>query len=232
MNPVLLWTSMGGGVALLVSVLVARRSGAPRGDVPRTALEGAIGFVGAFLVLIAAALLAPSATRVLVIWLVVLLTVALVVTMLRVRPAVSDGAVGTVPQRAEALPTATRLLDRADYHQESVVRVSLTVVDADRLATAFGSRALEAAQSMLARALIGVVPPDAPVWTEHRDRVVALVRQDECDLTAWRTEVEMALVAATTGSDLVPTVPSASWRTTSTDDRGYRLDDLEADEDR
>ena len=124
--------------------------------------------------------------------------------------------------------SALRMLDRADYHQVSVVRLAVTVGDAAQLGTAFGSETVDAARAALARALRGVVPPDAPLWTEQHDRVVALVRQEECDLTAWRAEVETALVAVS--PDRVPTVPTATWRTTSTDDLGYRLDDLEADD--
>ncbi|WP_288468115.1 hypothetical protein [uncultured Curtobacterium sp.] len=228
MNPYLLWTAVGSGLVLLATALVSRRSGARRPDVPRSALDAAVGIVGAFLVCIAAALFAGPATRVLVVWLVVLLTVGLVCTVLRVRPGMAAAAGDGVPQRAEALPAALRMLDRADYHQVSVVRLAVTVGDAAQLGTAFGSETVDAARAALARALRGVVPPDAPLWTEQHDRVVALVRQEECDLTAWRAEVETALVAVS--PDRVPTVPTATWRTTSTDDLGYRLDDLERDD--
>lgn len=228
MNPYLLWTAVGSGLVLLATALVSRRSGARRPDVPRSALDAAVGVVGAFLVCIAAALFAGPATRVLVVWLVVLLTVGLVCTVLRVRPGMAAAAGDGVPQRAEALPAALRMLDRADYHQVSVVRLAVTVGDAAQLGTAFGSETVDAARAALARALRGVVPPDAPLWTEQHDRVVALVRQEECDLTAWRAEVETALVAVS--PDRVPTVPTATWRTTSTDDLGYRLDDLERED--
>lgn len=228
MNPYLLWTAVGGGLVLLATALVSRRSGARRPDVPRSALDAAVGIVGAFLVCIAAALFAGPATRVLVVWLVVLLTVGLVCTVLRVRPGMAAAAGDGVPQRAEALPAALRMLDRADYHQVSVVRLAVTVGDAAQLGTAFGSETVDAARAALARALRGVVPPDAPLWTEQHDRVVALVRQEECDLTAWRAEVETALVAVS--PDRVPTVTTATWRTTSTDDLGYRLDDLERED--
>ncbi|KTR22386.1 hypothetical protein LQK89_03500 [Curtobacterium sp. C1] len=228
MNPYLLWTAVGSGLVLLATALVSRRSGARRPDVPRSALDAAVGIVGAFLVCIAAALFAGPATRVLVVWLVVLLTVGLVCTVLRVRPGMAAAAGDGVPQRAEALPAALRMLDRADYHQVSVVRLAVTVGDAAQLGTAFGSETVDAARAALARALRGVVPPDAPLWTEQHDRVVALVRQEECDLTAWRAEVETALVAVS--PDRVPTVPTATWRTTSTDDLGYRLDDLERED--
>jgi len=227
-NPYLLWTAVGSGLVLLATALVSRRSGARRPDVPRSALDAAVGIVGAFLVCIAAALFAGPATRVLVVWLVVLLTVGLVCTVLRVRPGMAAAAGDGVPQRAEALPAALRMLDRADYHQVSVVRLAVTVGDAAQLGTAFGSETVDAARAALARALRGVVPPDAPLWTEQHDRVVALVRQEECDLTAWRAEVETALVAVS--PDRVPTVPTATWRTTSTDDLGYRLDDLERED--
>lgn len=228
MNPYLLWTAVGSGLVLLATALVSRRSGARRPDVPRSALDAAVGIVGAFLVCIAAALFAGPATRVLVVWLVVLLTVGLVCTVLRVRPGMAAAAGDGVPQRAEALPAALRMLDRADYHQVSVVRLAVTVGDAAQLGTAFGSETVDAARAALARALRGVVPPDAPLWTEQHDRVVALVRQEECDLTAWRAEVETALVAVS--PDRVPTVPTATWLTTSTDDLGYRLDDLERED--
>ncbi|GAA3333560.1 MULTISPECIES: hypothetical protein [Curtobacterium] len=228
MNPYLLWTAVGSGLVLLATALVSRRSGARRPDVPRSALDAAVGIVGAFLVCIAAALFAGPATRVLVVWLVVLLTVGLVCTVLRVRPGMAAAAGDGVPQRAEALPAALRMLDRADYHQVSVVRLAVTVGEAAQLGTAFGSETVDAARAALARALRGVVPPDAPLWTEQHDRVVALVRQEECDLTAWRAEVETALVAVS--PDRVPTVPTATWRTTSTDDLGYRLDDLERED--
>ncbi|MDK8172214.1 hypothetical protein QP735_06680 [Curtobacterium citreum] len=228
MNPYLLCTAVGSGLVLLATALVSRRSGARRPDVPRSALDAAVGIVGAFLVCIAAALFAGPATRVLVVWLVVLLTVGLVCTVLRVRPGMAAAAGDGVPQRAEALPAALRMLDRADYHQVSVVRLAVTVGDAAQLGTAFGSETVDAARAALARALRGVVPPDAPLWTEQHDRVVALVRQEECDLTAWRAEVETALVAVS--PDRVPTVPTATWRTTSTDDLGYRLDDLERED--
>lgn len=228
MNPYLLWTAVGGGLVLLAAVLVSRRSGARRPDVPRSALDAAVGIVGAFLVCIAAALFAGSATRVLVVWLVVLLAVGLVCTVLRVRPGIAASAADGVPQRAEALPAALRMLDRADYHQVSVVRLAVIVGDAAQLGTAFGSETVDAARAALARALRDVVPPDAPLWTEQQDRVVALVRQEECDLAAWRAEVETALVALSPGH--LPTVPTVSWRTTSTDDRGYRLDELETED--
>ncbi|AIV39517.1 hypothetical protein [Curtobacterium sp. MR_MD2014] len=227
MNPFLLWTAIAGGFGLLVTVLVSRRSSGRRADVPRDALEVAVAIVGAFLVLIGGALLAGPATRVLVVWLVVLLTVALFCTVLRVRSGATVTTDESVPQRTEALTAARRMLDRADYHQVSVVRVAVTLGNADLLATAFGHTAVEAARTELARALLAVVPPDALLWTEDRDRVVTLVREDECDLADWRGGLEAAL--ATLPPDRLPTVPTASWGTTSTDDRGYRLEDLEVD---
>lgn|GEM_PF-6109686 len=228
MNPALSWTLIGGGLVLLVAVAVSRRSRTGRPEVRRGALDAAVTIVGAFLVLIGAALLAGAATRVLVVWLVVLLAVGLLCTVLRVRPGRTVSAAFAVPQRAEAMPAATRMLERADFHQVSVVRLAVTVGDASRLGTAFGPDVVESARTVLARALLEVVPPDAPLWTEDHDRVVALVRQEECDLTAWRAQVESILVAES--PEHVPTVPAATWRTTSTDDRGYGLDDLGADE--
>jgi len=227
-NPLLLWATIGSGLLLLVTVLAGRRWRRRRTDVPRSALDAAVASVGAFLVLVAASLFASDQTRVLIVWLVVLLAVALFCIVFRSRPEVLAEDDASVPQRAEVLPAVVRTLERADYHQVSLVRVAVTLEDAALLTTAFGVGVTGGARAMLARAVVAVVPPDATVWTEDADRVVALVRQEECDLGAWRSQVEAAVASSTPGQ--VPTVPSSSWRTTSTDDHGYALADLEAEE--
>ncbi len=102
-----------------------------------------------------------------------LLTVGLVCTVLRVRPGMAAAAGDGVPQRAEALPAALRMLDRADYHQVSVVRLAVTVGDAAQLGTAFGSETVDAARAALARhsgASSPRTPPCGPSSTTGSSR--------------------------------------------------------------
>lgn len=225
MNPLLLWTSIGSGLALLLVVVATRRRLAGRQpEVRRGFLDAGVASVGAFLVLIGAALLAGDATRILVVWLVVLLAVALGCTAVRSAVAHDERHVG-VQRRSDVLADVVRTLARADYHQVSFVRLVVSLDDAGLVTTAFGPGAGAVQRDRVAAALERLVPPDATVWTEGDDRVVALVRQEECDLAAWRAELELA---STTVPDAgAPVVSSMTWAATSTDDHGYLLEDLE-----
>lgn len=225
----LLWTAIGSGFVILATLLATARVG--RGSDPRRTvvplgfLHVAVMAVAVFLVLIGGALLAGPATRVLVVWLVVLLAVTLVCTLVRVR-STADRAPATVPGRQEVLPAVVRLLERADYHQLSLVRVAVSVDLEGVLGTALGSEAVRAVRDVASEALARVVPADAPVWSEGDDRVIAIVRQAECDLADWREEVETVLLVGS--ADQKTVAPSTTWMTASTDDLGYRLTDLEA----
>lgn len=225
MNPLLLWTAIGSGLALLLVVLVTRRRlGGRHPEVRRGFLDVGVASVGTFLVLIGAALLAGDATRILVVWLVVVLAVALVCTVIR-SASTRDEPPEDVQRRSDVLRGVTRVLARADYHQVSFVRLVVSLDDAALVTTAFGPGAGVVHRDRLVAALQRLVPPDATVWTEGDDRVVVLVRQEECDLAGWRAELEMPSTGdpadgATVGS-------STTWAVTSTDDRGYRLEDLE-----